>query len=120
VLQGGRALPVTLVPLFAAETLAGSRLLADFVLAEVALDICETVKVLNADGTEEHMTSQQFLTSRSAIITDNHASKNCLHTGLEFQAIWAGKLCVTHTCKDTNITQAMQVNFKYYRKYFLD
>ena len=83
VLQGGRALPVTLVPLFAAVTLAGSRLLADFVLAEVALDIGETVKELDADGTEEHMTSQQFLASRSAIITDNHAGKNCLHARLE-------------------------------------
>ena len=82
-LQGGRALPVTLVPLFAAVTLAGSRLLADFVLAEVALDIGETVKELDADGTEEHMTSQQFLASRSAIITDNHAGENCLHARLE-------------------------------------
>jgi hypothetical protein len=100
VLQGGRALPVTLPLLFAAV-----------VLAEVALDICEAVKELDADGTKEHMTSQQFFASRSAIVTDNHSGENCLRARLVFQAIWAGKLCVTHTCKDTNITQAMQVNF---------
>jgi hypothetical protein len=111
VLQEGRALPVTLAPLFAAVALAGSRLLADFVLAEVACNFSEAVKELDADGTKEHMTSQQFFASRSAIITDDHASQHGLRARLVFQAVWAGKLYVTHTCKDTNITQAMQVNF---------
>lgn len=82
-LQGGRALPVTLAPLhFAAEALAGSRLLANFVLAEVACNFSEAVKELNADSAEEHMTSQQFLTDRSAIITDDHASEDSLRARL--------------------------------------
>lgn len=97
---GREGTPCNFTPLFAAV-----------VLAEVALDICEAVKKTNRNRISENMATEELLSSWATFWTGDDCSVESLHARLELWLILAGKLNVTHTCKDTNITQAMQVNF---------
>jgi hypothetical protein len=84
VLQGGRALPVTLPLLFAADAFAWGWLHARR-LTEFALGICEAVKETNSNRTSENMTTEKFLGKWSAFRTANYSPVKRLHTRL---ALW--------------------------------
>jgi hypothetical protein len=90
VLQGGRALPVTFPLGFAAEALARCWISARLSLADLAVNITETVEVAQGDSSAEHMTAKELLRNWSALCADIDSAHDRLHTGLPFQTVRAG------------------------------